>query len=430
MPKLTDRLLVSLQVPEGRKDRLVFDSQCPGLAVRITTKGTRTFLVQWTDRLTRRKVRESLGVWGSITIEQARSAARVRLGEVAKGLDPVADRNEKRAAVEREKAELALTLDSLLSRWADLHLSSRRPRYAAEAVRSVRHAFAKLLSQPAARLSRAQTVAVLDEIVAKGNSVAAGRTIAYARACYSWAEKRGMVPLNPFRNLPVSAATTERERVLSDDEVRDIWRAAAATSYPFGPFYQIAILTLQRREEVAGMRWSELSADGATWLIPGARMKNGKPHDVHLSPPAREILRTLPQDGQDLVFSTTGKTPISGFSRAKKALDATIIMMGHGNGRPGGERSPALVPWRLHDIRRTGVSTLARLGVDSVVADKLLGHQAAKLRGVAAVYQRHTFADERARALETWAAHVLELLGGTRCQASDSSRSNNIRAPA
>ena len=335
----------------------------------------------------------------------------MRLGAVAKGLDPVADRHEKRAAVEREKAELALTLDALLSRWADLHLSNRRPRYAAEAVRSVRYAFAKQLGEPAARLSRAQTVAVLDEIVAKGNSVTAGRTMAYARACYSWAEKRGMVPQNPFRNLPVSAATTERERVLSDEEVRDIWAAAAATSYPFGPFYQIAILTLQRRDEVAGMRWSELSPDGVTWLIPGARMKNGKPHDVHLSPPARHILRLLPRhDGQDLVFSTTGKTPISGFSRAKKALDATIVMMRHGTAVR--QNIAPLVPWRLHDIRRTGVSTLARLGVDSIVADKLLGHQAAKLRGVAAVYQRHDFADERARALETWAAHVLELISG------------------
>ena len=195
-----------------------------------------------------------------------------------------------------------------------------------------------------------------------------------------------MVPLNPFRNLPVSAATTERERVLSDDEVRDIWTAAAATSYPFGPFYQLAILTLQRRDEVAGMRWSELSPDGATWLIPGARMKNGKPHDVHLSPPARQILRLLPrQDGQDLVFSTTGNTPISGFSRAKKALDATIMMTRDSHRRPG-RTSPALVPWRLHDIRRTGVSTLARLGVElDCRATSFSAHQAAKLRGVAAV---------------------------------------------
>jgi hypothetical protein len=88
-------------------------------------------------------------------------------------------------------------------------------------------------------------------------------------------------------------------------------------------------------------------------------------------------------------------------------LDASILMMRTRNGRPGAT-SPTMVPWRLHDIRRTGVSTLARLGIDSIVADKLLGHQAAKLRGVAAVYQRHDFADERARALEKWAAHVLD----------------------
>jgi integrase len=221
-----------------------------------------------------------------------------------------------------------------------------------------------------------------------------------------------MVPLNPFRNLPVSAATTERERVLSDEELRDIWAAAVATPYPFGPFYQIAILTLQRRDEVAGMRWSELSPDGCTWLIPGARVKNGKPHDVHLSPPARQILRLIPRrNGYDLVFSTTGKTPISGFSRAKKALDAAIAV-GRDKRRKAARTSPAIIPWRLHDIRRTGVSTLARLGVDSIVADKLLGHQAAKLRGVAAVYQRHDFAEERARALEMWAAYVIDLING------------------
>jgi integrase len=408
---LTDRLLNTLEIAEGRKDRLIFDSACPGLAVRLTKRGTRAFLVQWTDRTTRRKVREPLGVWGGITIEQARIAARAHLGEVAKGLDPIAERHKKRAAAERERSELELTLDTLLSQWATVHLTHRRPRYAAEAVRSVRHAFAKQLTEPAARLSRAQTVAVLDEIVAQGNPISAGRAMAYARACYSWAEKRGMVPLNPFRNLPVSAGVSERERVLSDDELRDIWAAAAAMPDPFGPFYQIAILTLQRREEVAGMRWSEMSADRRTWIIPGARMKNGKPHDVHLSDPACEVLNKLPRHrGYDLVLSTTGRSSISGFSRAKRALDAAILKDRDKSSAKAEDGSIALLlPWRLHDLRRTGVSTLARLGIDSIVADKLLGHQASKLRGVAAVYQRHGFAEERRRALEVWGAHVLDL---------------------
>jgi hypothetical protein len=111
MPKLTDRVLKSLVVEPGKKDRLVFDAECPGLGVRVTVKGTKTFLAQWTDPATKRKVREPLGVWGSITLDQARAAARAKLGDVARGIDPVQERNRKRAVADAEKAEQALTLD-------------------------------------------------------------------------------------------------------------------------------------------------------------------------------------------------------------------------------------------------------------------------------------------------------------------------------
>src|SRR6266550_289753 len=113
VPKFTDRLIGSLKVASGRKDRLVFDTACPGLGVRVTAKGTRTFVAQWTDPATRRKVREPLGVWGNLTIEQAREAARARLGAVAKGIDPRAERLRRRAEAERERAETALTFDAL-----------------------------------------------------------------------------------------------------------------------------------------------------------------------------------------------------------------------------------------------------------------------------------------------------------------------------
>jgi integrase len=133
-------------------------------------------------------------------------------------------------------------------------------------------------------------------------------------------------------------------------------------------------------------------------------MKNGKPHDVHLAEPARAILRSIQRmEGCDFVFSTTGETAVSGFSKAKIVLDGAIT-----DARARLTAKAAIMsPWRLHDLRRTGVSTLARLGFDSIVADKLLAHQPAKLQGVAAVYQRHDFAAERARAFEAWAAHVL-----------------------
>jgi hypothetical protein len=220
--KLSDRVLTGLKVEAGRKDRLVFDLACPGLGVRVTAKGTRTFIVQWTDPATKRKMRERLGVWGSLTVDQAREAARIRLGQVAKGINPRAERLRVRADAERERAEAALTFDALISEWETLHLIHRRPRYAAEAARAIRLGLASLLKLPAARITKAQTVNELDEIVKVGNAVTAGRTLAYARAAFAWAERRGKVPVNPFKGLPISVGVTERDRVLADAELSEL----------------------------------------------------------------------------------------------------------------------------------------------------------------------------------------------------------------
>jgi integrase len=390
--RLSEKVLAGLKLEVGRKDRLIFDDACPGLGVRLTAKGTRSFVVQWTDPATRRKVREPLGVWGSLTLDQAREAARVRLGAVAKGIDVPAERQARRAADEVKRVEAALTFDKLVTDWAALHLAHRRPRYAAEAERAIRHSLADLMKRPAARITRAEAVTALDKLAAAGKAAMTGRVMAYARAAFRWAQKRGKVATNPFADLPVSAGTTERDRVLTDPEIAAIWRATGGLGESFAPLVQMLTLTLQRREEVAGMRWSELSADLSLWTIPAERMKNRKPHDVALPESARAVLGNVPRlNGSDYVFTTTGKTPLSGFSKAKARLDALAGVSG----------------WRLHDLRRTGVSKLAALGFDSIVADKLLAHRPAKLRGVAGVYQRHDFAAERARALDAWAMHVL-----------------------
>ena len=398
MAKLSERFLATLKVTPGRKDRLVFDAACPGLGVRVTARGTRTFIAQWTDPATKQKVREVVGVWGNLTLEQARDAVRARLGQVALGVNLRAERLRKRAEAERERAETALTFDGLISEWAALHLSHRRPRYAAEAVRAIRLGLASLLKQPAARITKHEAVNALDQMVKAGKAVTAGRTMAYARAAYAWAEKRSKVHGNPFAGLPVSAGVTERDRTLTDAELFRVWCATEKLEYPFRDFFRLAILTLQRREEIAAMRWSEIADDWSVWRIPAARMKSGKAHDVHLPEPVREILRNIPRVAEsDFVLTTTGVTSVSGFSRAKIALDGLVSSDGQG----------PMTPWRLHDLRRTGVSTLARLGFDSIVVDMLLAHQPARLRGVARVYQRHSFAEERKHALEAWVAHVI-----------------------
>jgi integrase len=408
MPKLTDNLLLTLTVQKGRKDRLVFDTVAPGLGVRVTAKGTRTFVAQWMDPATKRKVREPLGVWGNLSIARAREAAKVRLGEVAKGINPRAERLRLKAQDERTRAETALSFEVLVDEWAELHLARRRQRYRDEAQRAIKHVFADLLKKPAARITRAEVINILDRLLKNGTPAMAARSLAYARAAFNWAAKREKIPSNPLLGLPIAAGTAERDRVLTDAELEEIWVATDQMTYPWGPFFRMAILTLQRREEVAGMRWSELSPDRRVWALPGRRMKNGKSHSVHLAEPARALLSDLIKvETCDYVFSTTHTTPVSGFAKAKAALDAAIIQAREEAAAQAGNDPAKLVPWVLHDLRRTGASTLARLGFDSIAIDKLLAHQPTKLRGVAAIYQRYDFARERANALDAWAAHVV-----------------------
>jgi len=158
---------------------------------------------------------------------------------------------------------------------------------------------------------------------------------------------------------------------------------------------RLLLLTAQRREEVAAMRWSEIAKDGSAWTLPAERSKNHKAHIVHLSEPARAILASVPRiQGQDLIFSTTGETAPSGFSRAKRALDADMPTTG-GTG------------WRFHDFRRTAVTWGANAGFAPLVADRLLNHVGGTISGVAAVYQMGEFLAERRALLDGWAAHVL-----------------------
>jgi hypothetical protein len=148
-------------------------------------------------------------------------------------------------------------------------------------------------------------------------------------------------------------------------------------------------------------RWSEIDPEAEIWTLPGARTKNGKPHIVHLSVLALEIIGAVPHiEGQDLLFSRTGATPASGFSRAKRRLDALLSADGDGT---------RIAPWTLHDLRRSATTGMARLGIAPHVVDRVLNHQAGTIRGVAAVYNRFEYLAERQAALEAWGRFVQNL---------------------
>ncbi len=395
MPKLTERMIAAATVLPGRKDRLLFDTECAGLGLRITVAGGRGFLHQWRDAATGARRREPLGSWPALTLAHARDALRVRAGKLAQGIDPAAERAARKAEATRATAEAALTLDRLIDDWHVLHLSDRRPRYAAEAVRALRYGLAPLLARPAIRLDRADVLPLLDALAKDGKPAMAARTAAYGRACFQWAMKRGLLPRNPFALLPLRAVTPARDRVLADGELAAIWRAAEASTGRFGSLVRMLLLTGQRREEAAGMAWPEIADDMATWTIPGSRTKNAAPHTVPLAEPVRAILRATPRCGK-LVFGGPDSKAFAGWSKAKTRLDA----------RSG------VTSWRLHDLRRTLATGMQRLGVRLEVVEAVLNHTSGTRAGIVGIYQRHDWAAEKRAALDAWARHVAAVTTG------------------
>ncbi|MFC7609334.1 tyrosine-type recombinase/integrase [Teichococcus aestuarii] len=186
----------------------------------------------------------------------------------------------------RQKVADALTVEILIERWAGMALKDRRPAYSREAVRALRVNLPDLLPLPAAGIDHEMAQRSIDAVALDRGETMARRSHAYARALYGWAMKRRLVPTNPFAEVHTEGREVSRDRALSDAELREVWQATASLGLLFGSYFRILILTLQRRSEVAGMRWSELSPDLSTWTVPAQRSKNGRAHRcICRSPP-------------------------------------------------------------------------------------------------------------------------------------------------
>jgi integrase len=230
---------------------------------------------------------------------------------------------------------------------------------------------------------------------------------------FTWAQRHRLVELNPCRTVPRPAAATVRDRVLSNDEIRWFWRATETADAPrvpsaprpFAPLLKLLLLSGQRLDEVAGMTRDELHGDA--WHLPGSRTKNKRAHIVPLPPLARELIDSMAGDA-GLVFSTTGTSPVSGWSRMKRRLDETMLALAR-NERGAKATIP---PWRLHDLRRTAVTGMAELGIRPDVIELTVNHVSGHRGGIAGVYNRSELLDERRAALERWSQHVAGLVSG------------------
>jgi integrase len=381
--KLTTANIANLTLPAGKTDHLVFDDDVVGWGLRLRSSGKPTWIYQY--RVGPRSRRMTLGTVSALSAKVARETAvrlysRVKLGE-----DPA---GTKAKALQARSETFGAGVDVYLKR----QVERLRARSLVEVRRHLLVNAKPLHSAPLAEISRRDISRVISGVAETSGPVTANRTGSSIAAMYAWSIREGWTDANPAAFLN-KRAETPRSRVLTDGELRAVWKATSGTDQ-YSSIVRLLMLTGARREEIGGLAWSEIDIDAATITLPPARTKTNREHVIPLSAMAIEILEAQPRrEGRDYVFGE-GPHGYKGFSQGKATLDA----------------GTKIAPWVLHDLRRT-VSTHmnGELGIQPHVVEAVLGHHQG---GVASIYNRASFRNEMRQALDMWADRVASLVAG------------------
>ncbi len=378
-----------------------FDALAPGLCLRVTDNGTKSWSVYY--RFAEKHQRMTIGGWPEVTVAEARERAREIKRQARTGIDP---KTVRQAAADAERAEAEVADRKTFGRIAEIYITRECSRLARggeyEAVIR-RELLPKWSSRQMTDLRRGDLTEITDALIDAGKPMAAHKIHEIVKRIFNWSVDRGDLEASCFSAMKPPVKKEPRSRVLSDPEIEMLWGVWADTGYPVGPMMQMLLLTGQRRTEVAAARWREVDLEEALWTIPARRVKMKRDHCVPLSPPAISILETLPRfNGGDFVFSTTsGRTFAAGFSKLKRRIDGLARVRARENG------TEPLEEWHIHDLRRTVRTGMARLGVAEIVGERVLNHMP---RGLARVYNVHEYSNEKREALARWAGHVAALV--------------------
>ena len=410
-------------IPTDREG-LFPDAAQDGLYVRVQ-RGTKSWVVRYTVAGVKRQ--KSLAI--TQPYRAARDLARELRLEARRGRDVVAERRgelavkrqQERAERERERRQLKKLVELYL---ADAE-TKLRPSTMREIRRYLNVVLKPLHDQDADNISVRTIAGVLADVAKASGRTSANRARAYLSACLSFGVTQGMLERNVLIGTKRPQPEQQRDRVLSEAELRAVW-TAADTSSDHGVIVRLLILLGQRREEVGGMKWSELDLDRAHWAIPAKRTKNKRAHLVPLPRQVAAILMArAPTDDaretdaaedkpekRDAVFGR-GAGGFSGWSKCKAALDAGITAtQAKAAGRKEPKTEEALAPWRLHDLRRSAITGMAEIGVEPHIIELIVNHISGHKAGVAGIYNKATYLPEKKAALQRWADHVERIVAG------------------
>ena len=381
MPKkatspLTDAFVKSLKPKVERYD--IFDANLAGFGIRVSPQGTKSWVVL--SRNMQRKTRVTLGRYPQMSLGAARQRALLTLSEMAEG--------------EYKRGKSFELFSDAIAEWYSRDQSSNKSFSQVKKTMSL-HVEPYLRNFKIKEIEKRDILKIVDR-VGRTAPTQANRVLSFLKRFLNWCVSRDLLDVSPANGIAKFKTEKARDRVLTQTELFRVYQACDKLEYPFGPLFKILILTGQRLNEVGGMVWEEINLDEAKWTIPSERAKNKTSHIVHLSQQVIDQFSLLRQfSNSDLVFTTTGNTPVSGFSKSKRKLDTLS----------------GVQDWRLHDLRRSFATiTTETLGFEPPVVDRILNHVSGSVRGIAAVYQRGEYLEKRREVLEAWATY-LESLG-------------------
>jgi integrase len=387
--KFTDRAVAALKASSERYE--VWEGG--GFGVRVTSRGIKSWI--WLYRYRGRPRRMTFGSYPAMSLAEARVRVAEARRSLLNGTDPgsvlVVDRK-----AERDAETVNELVDDYLYRWA-------RPnkRNAAEDERILRKDVIPLWGRRKAKdVSRRDVIAMLDGIVERGAPIQANRTLAVVRRMFNWAISRDVLDTNPCHMVKAPGKETRRDRVLNAEEVAAFWHGLdeCQISWAIRLALRVQLVTAQRKGEIVGAEWAEIDLDDGVWTIPPEKSKNRMSHRVPLSRLALEVLNEAKSNAGEsgwLFPSPRGDKPVRGSSVDHALRNNRDVLM-------VGDATP-------HDLRRTAASHMTGMGVSRLTISKILNHAEP---GVTAVYDRHSYDQEKRQALDVWGRRLSGILAG------------------